>query len=116
MIIYVNSFEEAKSYTVLFNTSEILLDNNRAVFYVKTVDGQSQYTIHTQKFEHIEHERTLDADYFETKQHFYDQSSKLYQMNDMMDSTPFNVMNQGCNNVRLQFTDQQSVQRSARSK
>ena len=65
MIISVNSFEEAKSYPVLFNTSEILLDNNRDVFYVKTVDGMGKYTINTYKFEQIENERPLTADFID---------------------------------------------------
>lgn len=80
MIISVNSFEEAKSYPVLFNTSEILMDNNRDVFYVKSVDGMGKYTISTYKFEQIENERPLSADNFVTKQQFDDLSSKLDQM------------------------------------
>ena len=80
MIISVNSFEEAKSYPVLFNTSEILMDNNRDVFYVKSVDGMGKYTISTYKFEQIENERPLSADNFVTKQQFDDLSSKLAQM------------------------------------
>lgn len=80
MIISVNNFEEAKSYPVLFNTSEILMDNNRDVFYVKSVDGMGKYTISTYKFEQIENERPLSADNFVTKQQFDDLSSKLDQM------------------------------------
>lgn len=80
MIISVNSFEEAKSYPVLFNTSEIIMDNNRDVFYVKSVDGMGKYTINTYKFEQIENERPLSADNFVTKQQFDDLSSKLDQM------------------------------------
>lgn len=80
MIISVNSFEEAKSYPVLFNTSEIIMDNNRDVFYVKSVDGMGKYTISTYKFEQIENERPLSADNFVTKQQFDDLSSKLDQM------------------------------------
>ena len=80
MIISVNSFEEAKSYPVLFNTSEIIMDNNRDVFYVKSVDGMGKYTISTYKFEQIENERPLSADNFVTKQQCDDLSSKLDQM------------------------------------
>lgn len=80
MIISVNSFEEAKSYPVLFNTGEIIMDNNRDVFYVKSVDGMGKYTISTYKFEQIENERPLSADNFVTKQQFDDLSSKLDQM------------------------------------
>ena len=116
MIISVNSFEEAKSYPVLFNTSEILLDNNRDVFYVKTVDSMGKYTINTYKFEQIENERPLTADNFVTKQQFDDLSTKLDQMMAMMASTQLNAMNQGGNNDGQQYSEQQTVQRSARSK
>ena len=116
MIISVNSFEEAKSYPVLFNTSEILLDNNRDVFYVKTVDGMGKYTINTYKFEQIENERPLTADNFVTKQQFDDLSTKLDQMMAMMTSTQLNAMNQGGSNDGQQYTEQQTTQRSARSK
>ena len=116
MIISVNSFEEAKSYPVLFNTSEILLDNNRDVFYVKTVDSMGKYTINTYKFEQIENERPLTADNFVTKQQFDDLSTKLDQMMAMMASTQINAMNQGGNNDGQQYTEQQTIQRSARSK
>ena len=116
MIISVNSFEEAKSYPVLFNTSEILLDNNRDVFDVKTVDGMGKYTINTYKFEQIENERPLTADNFVTKQQFDDLSTKLDQMMAMMASTQLNAMNQGGNNDGQQYTEQQTTQRSARSK
>ena len=116
MIISVNSFEEAKSYPVLFNTSEILLDNNRDVFYVKTVDSMGKYTINTYKFEQIENERPLTADNFVTKQQFDDLSTKLDQMMTMIASTQLNAMNQGGNNDGQQYTEQQTVQRSARSK
>ena len=116
MIISVNSFEEAKSYPVLFNTSEILLDNNRDVFYVKTVDGMGKYTISTYKFEQIENERPLTADNFVTKQQFDDLSTKFDQMMAMMASTQPNAMNQGGSNDGQQYTEQQTTQRSARSK
>ena len=116
MIISVNSFEEAKSYPVLFNTSEILLDNNRDVFYVKTVDGMGKYTINTYKFEQMENERPRTADNFVTKQQFDDLSAKLDQMMSMMASTQLNAMNQGGNNDGQQYSEQQTTQRSARSK
>ena len=116
MIISVNSFDEATRYPVLFNTSEILLDNNRDVFYVKTVDGMGKYTINTYKFEQIENERPLTADNFVTKQQFDDLSTKLDQMMAMMASTQLNAMNQGGNNDGQQYSEQQTTQRSARSK
>ena len=116
MSISVNSFEEAKSYPVLFNTSEILLDNNRDVFYVKTVDGMGKYTINTYKFEQIENERPLTADNFVTKQQFDDLSTKLDQMMAMMTSTQLNAMTKGGSNDGQQYTEQPTTQRSARSK
>ena len=119
MIISVNSFEEAKSYPVLFNTSEILLDNNRDVFYVKTVDGMGKYTINTYKFEQIENERPLTADNFVTKQQFDDLSTKLDQMMAMMASTQLNAMTQGGSNDGQQHLEQQAspaTQRNARTK
>ena len=35
MIISVNSFEEAKNYPVMFNTSELMMNTSQDVFYVK---------------------------------------------------------------------------------
>lgn len=119
MIISVNSFEEAKSYPVLFNTSEILLDNNRDVFYVKSVDGMGKYTINTYRFEQIENEKPLTADNFVTKQQFDNLSSKLDQMMAMMATTQLNAMNQGGNSDGQQHIEQQTgtaTQRNARAK
>ena len=119
MIISVNSFEEAKSYPVLFNTSEILLDNNRDVFYVKSVDGMGKYTINTYRFEQIENEKPLTADNFVTKQQFDNLSSKLDQMMAMMATTQLNAMNQGGNSDGKQHLEQQTstaTQRNTRAK
>ena len=77
MIISVNGFEEAKSYPVLFNSSELLMDNNRDVFYVKSVDAMGKYTINTYKFEKIENEKPLTADNFATKEQFNALNDKL---------------------------------------
>lgn len=77
MIISVNGFEEAKNYPVLFNTSEILMDNNKDVFYVKTVDSIGKYSISTYQFQQIENERPLTSADFVTKQQFDNLSSKL---------------------------------------
>ena len=77
MIISVNSFEEAKNYPVMFNNSEILMDNTRDVFYVKSVDAIGKYTISTYKFEKIENEKPLTAENFVTREQFSDLSSKL---------------------------------------
>lgn len=77
MIISVGSFEEAKAYPVLYNQSEILMDNNRDVFYVKSVDAMGKYTISTYKFEKIENERPLTAENFATREQFNSLSDKL---------------------------------------
>lgn len=77
MIISVGSFEEAKAYPVMYNQSEILLDNNRDVFYVKSVDAMGKYTISTYKFEKIENERPLTAENFATREQFNSLNDKL---------------------------------------
>lgn len=115
MIISVNSFEEAKSYPVLFNTSEILMDNNRDVFYVKSVDGMGKYTISTYKFEQIENERPLSADNFVTKQQFDDLSSKLDQMMNYLIMGQPNVNAQGGIDNGQQYFEQAN-QRTAKQK
>ena len=115
MIISVNSFEEAKSYPVLFNTSEILMDNNRDVFYVKSVDGMGKYTISTYKFEQIENERPLSADNFVTKQQFDDLSSKLDQMmNYLIMGQPNASVQGGIDNGQQYF--EQANQRTSKQK
>ena len=118
MIISVNSFEEAKNYPVLFNTSEILLDNNRDVFYVKSVDGMGKYTINTYKFEQIENERPLSADNFVTKQQFDDLNSKLDQMMALMTMGQPNVTAQGGIDNGQQYSEptNQFNQRSTKSR
>ena len=57
MIISVNGFEEAKNYPVMFNTSEILMDNNRDVFYLKSVDAMGKYTLRTYEFTQVENDQ-----------------------------------------------------------
>ena len=68
MIISVGSFEEAKNYPVMFNTSELLMDNTRDVFYVKSVDGMGKYVINTYSFKQIENEKPLTAENFVTRE------------------------------------------------
>lgn len=114
MIISVNSFDEAKSYPVLFNTSEIILDNNRDVFYVKTVDSIGKYTITTYKFEQIENERPLSAENFVTKQQFDDLNSKLDQMMTLMAMGQQPQENQG-GMTNGQLDSEQPNQQSNRS-
>lgn len=77
MIISVNGFEEAKNYPVMFNSSEILMDNTKDVFYVKAVDGIGKYTIRTYRFEQTENEKPLTADNFVSKEQFKSLEGKL---------------------------------------
>lgn len=115
MIISVNSFEEAKSYPVLFNTSEILLDNNRDVFYVKSVDSMGKYTISTYEFKQIENERPLSADNFVTKQQFDDLNAKLDQMLSLVATGQHNAYAQGGVDNGQQHLEQ-PTQRNAKSR
>lgn len=115
MIISVNSFEEAKAYPVMFNTSELMMDNNRDVFYVKSVDAMGKYAISTYKFEQIENEKPLSADNFVTRKQFDDLSTKLDQMmNYLMMGQP-NAQVQGGNDGGQQYLEQVQ-QRTAKSK
>ena len=77
MIISVGSFEEAKNYPVMFNSSELLMDNTRDVFYVKSVDGMGKYTINTYSFQQIENEKPLTAENFVTREQFDSLNGKL---------------------------------------
>lgn len=115
MIISVNSFEEAKNYPVLFNTSEILMDNNRDVFYVKSVDGMGKYAINTYKFEQIENEKPLSAEDFVTRQQFDDLNTKLDQLMNFLVMGQQNTASQGgIDNGQQRF--EQPTQRTAKSK
>ena len=77
MIISVNSFEEAKAYPVMYNNTELLMDNNKDVFYIKSVDSMGKYTISTYRFEQIENEKPLTSENFVTREQFTDLNSKL---------------------------------------
>lgn len=77
MIVTVNNFEEAKAYPVMYNNSELLMDNNQDVFYVKSVDGLGKVTIKTYRFEQIENEKPMTPEDFVTKAQFNELSSKL---------------------------------------
>ena len=77
MIISVNSFEEAKAYPVMYNNTELLMDNNKDVFYIKSVDSMGKYTINTYRFEQIENEKPLTSENFVTREQFADLNSKL---------------------------------------
>ena len=56
MIITVSGFEEARNYPVMFGSSELLMDNNRDVFYVKSVDALGKQMVSSYKFEKIEND------------------------------------------------------------
>ena len=77
MIISVNSFEEAKAYPVMYNNTELLMNNNKDVFYIKSVDSMGKYTISTYRFEQIENEKPLTSENFVTREQFADLNSKL---------------------------------------
>lgn len=77
MILSVNSFEEAKNYPVMFNNSELLMDNNKDVFYVKSVDSLGKVSVNTYKFEKIENEKPLSPDNYVTVDQFNNLASKL---------------------------------------
>lgn len=77
MILSVNSFEEAKNYPVMFNNSELLMDNNKDVFYVKSVDSLGKVSVNSYKFEKIENEKPLSPDNYVTVDQFNNLASKL---------------------------------------
>lgn len=77
MIISVNSFEEAKNYPVMFNSSELMMNTTQDIFYVKSVDGIGKYTMSTYKFYQVENEKPLTAENFATKEQLEGLSSKL---------------------------------------
>ena len=77
MIISVNSFEEAKAYPVMYNNTELLMDTNKDVFYIKSVDSMGKYPISTYRFEQIENEKPLTSENFVTREQFADLNSKL---------------------------------------
>lgn len=60
MFIFVNSFEEAEKYPVLFGTSECFMDNNVDQFYLKSVDQMGKYTMSTYAFNQIENPRPIN--------------------------------------------------------
>lgn len=77
MIISVNGFEDAKNYPVMYGSSELLMDNTKDVFYVKTVDGLGKVNIETYKFERIENEKPMTPENFVTKEQFVNLERKM---------------------------------------
>ena len=53
------------------------MDNNRDVFYLKSVDGMGKYTIATYEFHKIENEKPLTSADFVTREQFDNLNSKL---------------------------------------
>lgn len=77
MIISVNGFEDAKNYPVMYGNSELLMDNTKDVFYVKTIDGLGKVNIESYKFERIENEKPMTPDNFVTKEQFSNLEMKI---------------------------------------
>ncbi len=77
MILYVNSFEEAKAYPVMFNTSEIFLDANQDRFYCKAVDNMGKVAMSTYEFHQIENEKPLTSADFVPREQFDALTAKL---------------------------------------
>lgn len=57
----------------MFNSSELLMDNNRDVFYIKSVDAMGKYTINTYSFKQVENEQPAMV----TQEQFNSLQSKL---------------------------------------
>lgn len=77
MIIYVNNFEEAKSYPVMFGTSEIFLDANQDRFYCKAVDKMGKAVMSTYEFHQIENEKPLTSADFVPREQFDALNAKI---------------------------------------
>lgn len=77
MIISVNSSEEAKNYPVMFNNTELMMDNNKDVFYVKAVDSLGKVSFSTYKFEKVENEKPLSPENFVTVDQFNMLTAKI---------------------------------------
>lgn len=74
MIITVSGFEEARNYPVMFGSSELLMDNNRDVFYVKSVDALGKQMVSSYKFEKIEND---NPENYVSKQQFDELAGKI---------------------------------------
>lgn len=77
MIQYVNSFEEAKNFPVMFNTSEIFLDANQDKFYCKSVDQMGKASMSTYEFRQIENEKPLTSADFVPREQFDALNAKI---------------------------------------
>ena len=77
MIIYVNSFEEAQKYPVMYNTSEVFFDNHQDRFYCKAVDSSGRFVMSTYDFHQVENEKPLTSADFVPKEQFDALAAKL---------------------------------------
>lgn len=77
MIIYVNGFDEAKNYPVMFNSSDVFFDNSRDRFYCKAVDQTGKPSVTTYEFHQVENEKPLTADNFVPREQFDALNAKL---------------------------------------
>lgn len=80
MIISVNGFEEAKAYPVMFNTTELLMDSTKDIFYVKAVDRIGKYTMSTYEFHQVENEKPLTSADFVPREQFDALNAKIDQL------------------------------------
>lgn len=80
MIISVNGFEEAKAYPVMYNTTELLMDSTKDVFYVKAVDRMGKYTMSTYEFHQVENEKPLTSADFVPREQFDALNAKIDQL------------------------------------
>ena len=89
MIISVNGFEEAKAYPVMYNTTELLMDSTKDVFYVKAVDRMGKYTMSTYEFHQVENEKPLTSADFVPREQFDALNAKIDQlMSSLMSAQP----------------------------
>lgn len=84
MIIYVNGFEEAKKYPVMFNTSEIVFDSTQDKFYLKAVDNTGRYTMSSYEFHQIENEKPLSSADFVPREQFDTLAAKIDNLMELL--------------------------------
>lgn len=77
MLKFVHSFEEANNYPVMFNSVELLMNDTKDVFYIKSVDSMGKPTICTYSFTQIENEKPLTVENFATREQFESLNRKL---------------------------------------
>lgn len=90
MITYVNNFEEAKAYPVMFNTSEIFLDANQDRFYCKAVDSMGKIAMSTYEFHQVENEKPLTSADFVPREQFDALACKLDNLLNLLTASSLN--------------------------